>query len=188
MAKNLLLWLVIAAVLLSIFNNFSMQTPTERMVYSEFIQEIQRDQVRKVTIDGLTIMGERFDGSRFENHAPMVEDPQADRRPALAQRRSRGSEPEQQSVWTQLLVASFPILIIIAVFMFFMRQMQGGAGGRGGHELWQEQGALLGEDQITTTFADVAGVMKPRKRCRSWSSSCATRASSRSSAAIPAAC
>jgi cell division protease FtsH len=52
MAKNLLLWLVIAAVLLSIFNNFSMQSPTERMVYSEFIQEIQRDQVRKVTIDG----------------------------------------------------------------------------------------------------------------------------------------
>jgi cell division protease FtsH len=60
MAKNLLLWLVIAAVLLSIFNNFSMQSPTERMVYSEFIQEIQRDQVRKVTIDGLTIYGERL--------------------------------------------------------------------------------------------------------------------------------
>jgi cell division protease FtsH len=75
MAKNLLLWLVIAAVLLSIFNNFSMQTPTERMVYSEFIQEIQRDQIRKVTIDGLTIMGERFDGSRFETTRPMVEDP-----------------------------------------------------------------------------------------------------------------
>jgi cell division protease FtsH len=76
MAKNLLLWLVIAAVLLSIFNNFSMQSPTERMVYSEFIQEIQRDQVRKVTIDGLTIYGERLDGSRFETTRPMLEDPQ----------------------------------------------------------------------------------------------------------------
>jgi cell division protease FtsH len=70
MAKNLLLWLVIAAVLLSIFNNFSMQSPTERMVYSEFIQEIQRDQVRKVTIDGLTIYGRALDGSRFETTRP----------------------------------------------------------------------------------------------------------------------
>jgi SpoVK/Ycf46/Vps4 family AAA+-type ATPase len=70
-----------------------------------------------------------------------------------------GREPEQQSVWTQLLVASFPILIIIAVFMFFMRQMQGGAGGRGGPmSFGKSKARLLGEDQITTTFADVAGV------------------------------
>jgi cell division protease FtsH len=132
MAKNLLLWLVIAAVLLSIFNNFSMQSPTERMVYSEFIQEIQRDQVRKVTIDGLTIYGERLDGSRFETTRPMLEDPQLIDDLLSHSVEVEGREPEQQSVWTQLLVASFPILIIIAVFMFFMRQMQGGAGGRGG--------------------------------------------------------
>ena len=70
-----------------------------------------------------------------------------------------GRKPEQQSVWTQLLVASFPILIIIAVFMFFMRQMQGGAGGRGGPmSFGKSKARLLGEDQITTTFADVAGV------------------------------
>jgi cell division protease FtsH len=159
MAKNLLLWLVIAAVLLSIFNNFSMQTPTERMVYSEFIQEIQRDQIRKVTIDGLTIMGERFDGSRFETTRPMVEDPKLIDDLLTHSVEVEGREPEQQSVWTQLLVASFPILIIIAVFMFFMRQMQGGAGGRGGPmSFGKSKAKLLGEDQITTTFADVAGV------------------------------
>ena len=70
-----------------------------------------------------------------------------------------GRKPEQQSVWTQLLVASFPILIIIAVFMFFMRQMQGGGGGRGGPmSFGKSKAKLLSEDQITTTFADVAGV------------------------------
>jgi cell division protease FtsH len=159
MAKNLLLWLVIAAVLLSIFNNFSMQTPTEKVVYSEFIQEIQQDQIRKVTVDGLTILGERFDGSRFETTRPMVEDPKLIDDLLTHQVEVEGREPEQQSVWTQLLVASFPILIIIAVFMFFMRQMQGGSGGRGGPmSFGKSKARLLGEDQITTTFADVAGV------------------------------
>ncbi|MFT4768087.1 MAG: cell division protease FtsH [Glaciecola sp.] len=159
MAKNLLLWLVIAAVLLSIFNNFSMQDPTERVVYSEFIQEIQSDQVRKVVIDGLTIAGERFDGSYFETTRPMVDDPKLMDDLLTHQVEVEGREPEQQSVWTQLLVASFPILIIIAVFMFFMRQMQGGAGGRGGPmSFGKSKAKLLGEDQITTTFADVAGV------------------------------
>ncbi|MFK7828549.1 MAG: ATP-dependent zinc metalloprotease FtsH [Congregibacter sp.] len=159
MAKNLLLWLVIAAVLLSIFNNFSMQTPTERVVYSEFIQEVQRDQLRKVTVDGLTIFGERLDGSYFETTRPMVEDPKLMDDLLTHSVEVEGREPEQQSVWTQLLVASFPILIIIAVFMFFMRQMQGGAGGRGGPmSFGKSKARLLGEDQITTTFADVAGV------------------------------
>jgi cell division protease FtsH len=158
MAKNLLLWLVIAAVLLSIFNNFNMQSPTERLVYSEFIEEIQQDRVEKVVIDGLTINGTRFDGSRFETTRPMVEDPNLIDDLLTHDVEVEGREPEQQSVWTQLLVASFPILIIIAVFMFFMRQMQGGAGGRGGPmSFGKSKARLLGEDQITTTFADVAG-------------------------------
>jgi len=158
MAKNLLLWLVIAAVLLSIFNNFNMQSPTERLVYSEFIEEIQQDRIEKVVIDGLTINGTRFDGSRFETTRPMVEDPKLIDDLLTHDVEVEGREPEQQSVWTQLLVASFPILIIIAVFMFFMRQMQGGAGGRGGPmSFGKSKARLLGEDQITTTFADVAG-------------------------------
>jgi len=70
------------------------------------------------------------------------------------------NEPEQQSIWTQLLVASFPILIIIALFFFFMRQMQGGGiGGKGGPmSFGKSKAKLLGEDQIKITFADVAGV------------------------------
>jgi cell division protease FtsH len=159
MVKNLLLWLVIAAVLLSVFNNFNMQSPSEQVGYSEFIQEIQRDQVQRVTIDGLTISGERFDGSRFETIRPMLEDPKLIDDLLEHNVVVEGKKPEQQSFWTQLFVASFPILIIIAVFMFFMRQMQGGAGGRGGPmSFGKSKARLLGEDQITTTFADVAGV------------------------------
>ena len=65
MAKNLLLWLVIAAVLLSVFNNFNMQATTEEVGYSDFIEEVQNDRVRKVVVDGLTISAERSDGSEF---------------------------------------------------------------------------------------------------------------------------
>ena len=127
MVKNLLLWLVIAAVLLSVFNNFNMQGTTEQVGYSELISEIQTDQVKKVVVDGLTITGERYDGTRFETIRPMVEDPKLIDDLLEHNVEVEGRKPEQQSVWTQLLVASFPILIIIAVFMFFMRQMQGGA-------------------------------------------------------------
>ncbi|MFV8819948.1 ATP-dependent zinc metalloprotease FtsH [Haliea sp. E17] len=159
MVKNLLLWLVIAAVLLSVFNNFNMQTPPEQVGYSEFVLEVNRDQVSKVTVDGLVISGERMDGSRFETIRPMVEDPKLMDDLLSHNVVVEGKKPEQQSVWTQLLVASFPILIIIAVFMFFMRQMQGGGGGRGGPmSFGKSKARLLGEDQITTTFADVAGV------------------------------
>ena len=160
MAKNLLLWLVIAAVLLTVFNNFSVQSPTEQLNYSQFITEVQNDRVRKVVIDGLVISGERSDSSRFETVRPLLDDPKLIDDLLEHKVVVEGRKPEQQSLWTQLLVASFPILIILAIFMFFMRQMQGGAGGgKGGPMAFGKSKArLLSEDQIKTTFADVAGV------------------------------
>ena len=160
MAKNLLLWLVIAAVLLTVFNNFSVQSPTEQLNYSQFISEVQNERVRKVVIDGLTILGERDDSSRFETVRPALNDPKLIDDLLEHNVVIEGKKPEQQSLWTQLLVASFPILIILAIFMFFMRQMQGGAGGgKGGPMAFGKSKArLLSEDQIKTTFADVAGV------------------------------
>ncbi len=159
MAKNMLLWLAIAAVLLSVFNNFNTQGPKEQLGYSAFIQEVQNDRLSRVIVDGLTISAERKDGSSFETVRPMVEDPKLMDDLLAHNVVVEGKKPEQQSVWTQLLVASFPILLILAVFMFFMRQMQGGGGGRGGPmSFGKSKAKLLGEDQITTTFADVAGV------------------------------
>jgi cell division protease FtsH len=164
MAKNLLLWLIIAAVLLTVFQNFNMQTPREQLNYSQFLEEVQSERVRKVVIDGLVIHGERSDNSRFETVRPQVTDTGLMGDLLDHNVTVEGRQPEQQSLWSQLLVASFPILIIIAVFMFFMRQMQGGAGGRGGPmSFGKSKAKLLSEDQIKTTFADVAGVEEAKQ-------------------------
>jgi cell division protease FtsH len=159
MGKNLLLWLIIAAVLLTVFQNFSVRPENEEIDYSAFLEMVGQNQVRTVEVDGLTIRGQRSDGSVFETIQPQLTDSALIGDMIDQNVDFKGKRPEQQSIWTQLLVASFPILVIIAVFMFFMRQMQGGAGGKGGPLTFGKSKAkLLGEDQIKTTFADVAGV------------------------------
>ncbi len=158
MAKNLILWLVIAAVLLTVFNNFSVDSSPQSMNYSQFVQQVQNQQVRSVTIDGYTISGERTDGSSFQTIRPAAEDPKLIDDLLSNNVTVVGKEPEQQSLWTRLLIASFPILLILAIFMFFMRQMQGGGAGKGGPmSFGKSKAKLLSQDQIKTTFADVAG-------------------------------
>ncbi|MBT2771881.1 ATP-dependent zinc metalloprotease FtsH [Halomonas sp. ISL-60] len=159
MAKNLILWLVIAAVLLTVFNNFSTESAPQNTNYSQFVQQVQNQQVRSVTIDGYTITGERTDGSQFQTIRPSAEDPKLMDDLLSNNVTVVGKEPEQQSIWTRLLIASFPILLILGIFMFFMRQMQGGAGGGKGGPMsfGKSKAKLLSQDQIKTTFADVAG-------------------------------
>ncbi|PCJ42831.1 MAG: ATP-dependent metalloprotease [SAR86 cluster bacterium] len=160
MAKNLLLWMIIAAVLLTVFNNFSQPATTEELIYSDFIAEVQSAQVAEVNISNLRIIGVRNNGTRFNTVLPYFGDDKLLDDLLANDVDIRISEPERQSIWTQLLVASFPILIIIAVFMFFMRQMQGGGmGGKGGPMAFGKSKAkMLSEDQVKITFADVAGV------------------------------
>ncbi|HSP56675.1 MAG TPA: ATP-dependent zinc metalloprotease FtsH [Halomonas sp.] len=158
MAKNLILWLVIAAVLLTVFNNFSVDTAPQTMNYSQFVQQVQNQEVRSVTIDGYTISGERTDGSQFQTIRPSAEDPKLMDDLLANDVTVVGKEPEQQSLWTRLLIASFPILLILGIFMFFMRQMQGGGAGKGGPmSFGKSKAKLLSQDQIKTTFSDVAG-------------------------------
>ncbi len=158
MAKNLILWLIIAAVLLTVFNNFSVDTSPQSMNYSQFVEQVQNDQVRKVTIDGYTVRGERQDGSTFQTIRPAAEDPKLMDDLLSHDVVVEGKAPEQQSIWSRLLIASFPILIILAIFLFFMRQMQGGGSGRGGPmSFGKSKAKLLSQDQIKTTFKDVAG-------------------------------
>jgi len=164
MAKNLVLWLVIAAVLLTVFNNFSTETDSSRLNYSDFVQEVQSGRVAKVTIDGYTIVGQRSNGERFETIRPAVDDPKLIDDLLENKVVIEGKQPERQSIWTQLLVASFPILIIIALFMFFMRQMQGGGGGKGGPmSFGKSKARMMSEDQVKTTFDDVAGVEEAKE-------------------------
>ena len=158
MAKNLILWLIIAAVLVTVMNNFSSPSEPQTLNYSEFIEQVKEGKVERVTVDGFVITGKRNDGESFKTIRPAIQDggligDLIDNNVII-----EGKQPEQQSIWTQLLVASFPILVIIAVFMFFMRQMQGGGGGRGGPmSFGKSKARLLSEDQVKTTFADVAG-------------------------------
>ncbi|MFU8813787.1 MAG: ATP-dependent zinc metalloprotease FtsH [Pseudomonadales bacterium] len=159
MGKNLLLWLIIAAVLLTVFNNFNVSPEPQTLSYSEFIAQVRRDDVRQVIIEDRLIRGERRSGGEFQVVRPGINDPKLMDDLYNHNVEVIGKLPDQQSIWSQLLIASFPILIIIAVFMLFMRQMQGGSGGRGGPMAFGKSKAkLLSEDQIKTTFADVAGV------------------------------
>ncbi len=158
MAKNLILWLIIAAVLVTVMNNFSSPTEPQTLNYSDFLEQVKEGRVERVTVDGFVIIGKRSDGDTFKTIRPAIQDngligDLLDNNVLI-----EGKQPEQQSIWTQLLVASFPILVIIAVFMFFMRQRQGGAGGKGGPmSFGKSKARLLSEDQVKTTFADVAG-------------------------------
>jgi len=158
MAKNLILWLIIAAVLVTVMNNFSSPSEPQTLNYSDFLQQVKDGRVERVTVDGFVIIGKRGDGESFKTIRPAIQDNGLIGDLLNNNVLIEGKQPEQQSIWTQLLVASFPILVIIAVFMFFMRQMQGGAGGKGGPmSFGKSKARLLSEDQVKTTFADVAG-------------------------------
>ncbi len=160
MAKNLILWMIIAGVLLTVFSNINQESNEDNINYSEFIREVRSGRVEKVELAGIDIVGLRSDNSQFRTVMPLIGDDQLLNDLFENDVEVIAKEPEQQSIWTQLLVASFPILIIIALFFFFMRQMQGGgAGGKGGPmSFGKSKAKLLGEDQIKVTFADVAGV------------------------------
>ena len=158
MAKNLILWLIIAAVLVTVMNNFSSPNEPQTLNYSDFIQQVKDGKVERVAVDGYVITGKRSDGDTFKTIRPAIQDNGLIGDLVENHVTVEGKLPEQQSIWTQLLVASFPILVIIAVFMFFMRQMQGGAGGKGGPmSFGKSKARLLSEDQVKTTLADVAG-------------------------------
>ena len=159
MTKNIVLWLVIAGVLYVVASSINTQ-PTQQMLnYSAFIDNVENGNVDQVTIGDTRISGEMNDGTRFETVKPPAMD--TNLIPTLIQNEVEvtGKEPERQGFLTQLFLSVLPILLILAIFIFFMRQMQGGGKGGGGPMTFGKSKArLMGEDQIKTTFADVAGV------------------------------
>ena len=159
LAKNFVVWIILAAALMFVFNSFSPEQNQNDIDYSTFLNEVQNDRVSEVVIADLVIHGERNDGSTFRTIRPNVQDPKLMDDLVNHNVRIIGKEREEPSLFSQLLVAAFPILLILAIFVFFMRQMQGGGGGRGGPmSFGKSKAKLLTGDQINTTFADVAGV------------------------------
>ena len=159
MVKNTLLWLVVIGVLVLVFSGFDKSSEPDSLNYSEFVTAVSENQVASVEIDGEQITGEKKNGSEFETIRPAVMDDEL--MPLLRENKVevQGTAPKRQSVLMQLLIASFPILLIIGLFLFFMRNMQGGAGGKGGGPMsfGKSKAKMLTEDQIKVNFEDVAG-------------------------------
>ena len=160
MAKNLILWMIIAGVLLTVFQNINQEPREDSINYSEFIREVRAGRVQQVELAGINIAGVRSDNTQFRSVMPLIGDDQLLNDLFENDVEVTANEPEQRSIWIDLLLSIFPILIIVGLFLFFMRQMQGGgAGGKGGPmSFGKSKAKLLGEDQIKVTFADVAGV------------------------------
>ena len=162
LAKNLILWVVIAIVLVSVFNNFGPRPNAAKpMEYSAFISAVKEGAVAKVEIMGRTIHGITAAGERFTTYSP--DDPGL-----IADLLNNGviidaKPPEQQGLLMQVFISWFPMLLLIAVWVFFMRQMQGGGGGRGAMSFGKSKARMLGEDQVKVTFADVAGVEEAKE-------------------------
>ncbi|MFA7444132.1 MAG: ATP-dependent metallopeptidase FtsH/Yme1/Tma family protein, partial [Lysobacteraceae bacterium] len=154
LAKNLLLWVVIAVVLMAVFQSFSPRTAgTQRLNYDEFIVQVKRDAVARVKIDEdrVTIRGERRDGSRFETINPGDRDLVNDlinHNVTIEQ-----APPASGPSLTYILINLLPYIIFIGIFIFFMRQLQSGGGGRGAMSFGRSRAKLLAEDQIKVTFA-----------------------------------
>ncbi|MBA1444887.1 MAG: ATP-dependent zinc metalloprotease FtsH [Chromatiales bacterium] len=162
MAKNLILWVVIAVVLMTVFNNFTTtQTKAQPKSYSEFIGDVKSGAVKDVTINGRTIEGNLSSGQHFSTYSPgddgLVSDLLNNNVEIVA------TPPEKPSLLMNILINWFPLFVLIGLWIFFMRQMQGGGGGRGAMSFGKSKARLLSEDQVKVTFSDVAGVEEAKE-------------------------
>ena len=157
MTKNILLWVIIGIILMSVFSNFTPTTGPNEISYSDFVQNVERGSVSEVKIEGRVITGTTLEGKQFKTYSP-----ETDNRALIGVLLDNtvkiiGEPPKQQSLLVQLFISSFPILLIVGIWIYFMRQMQGGGGGRGAMSFGKSKARLLGEDQVKVNFTDVAG-------------------------------
>jgi len=156
MAKNLILWLVIAVVLMSVFQSFGPGESNGRTVdYTTFVQEVGQGQIREAQFNDKEIVFYRRDNTRYVTYMPFYDVKLLD--DLINQNvKVQGSPPEEQSLLGTIFISWFPMILLIGVWIFFMRQMQGG-GGKGAMSFGKSKARMMSEEQIKTTFADVAG-------------------------------
>jgi cell division protease FtsH len=159
--RNILVWIVLGSLLIYVFDNIENSTAREQISYSQFKEEILSDRIAKVIFQGdqMTITGDRLDGSKFETVHPIFKkDDAVDRAIEENGIIAVYEKIEQPSIWSQLLVGAFPIILLLGIFFFFMRQMQGGMSGKGGPMSFGKSKAKLMEGgKVKTNFGDVAG-------------------------------
>jgi cell division protease FtsH len=166
--KNILLWVIIAVLLMAVFQNINRPADSSKpFTYSEFLDQVEAGQVQKVVIDstGHEISGKLVSGDGFATYSP-----ETDNQALIGVLRSHaveiiGEQPEKPSLWASVLINWLPFLLLIGIWFYFMRQMQGG-GGRSAMTFGKSKAKLMGEDQIKITFADVAGVEEAKEEVR----------------------
>ncbi len=159
MVKNILLWVVIAVVLMSVFNSFGPKVaPSAQMSYSQFLQDAKQGRIAQVTIDGRAIQGRSNSGERFTTYSPETDNSAMIGELLNHNVDIEGQPPEKQGLLMQIFISWFPMLLLIGIWVFFLRQMQGGGAGRGAMSFGKSRARMMSEDQIKVTFADVAGV------------------------------
>ncbi|WP_200250449.1 ATP-dependent zinc metalloprotease FtsH [Thiococcus pfennigii] len=162
MAKNLILWVVIAIVLMSVFNSFTTtQTDAHKLAYSDFLAQVQQGRVTEVTIQGRKIDAIDDSGRHFTTFSPGDDGLIGDLidNDVLI----RATEPDKPSMLSSILINWFPLLLLVAIWIFFLRQMQGGPGGRGAMTFGKSRARMLSEDQVKVTFNDVAGAEEAKE-------------------------
>ncbi|MDN3615055.1 ATP-dependent zinc metalloprotease FtsH [Vibrio gallaecicus] len=158
MAKNLILWLVIAVVLMSVFQSFGPGESNGRAVdYTTFVQEVGQGQIQDAQFNNSEItFTRRGGGSKYVTYMPVYDQKLLD--DLINQNvRVQGTPPEEQSLLGTIFISWFPMILLIGVWIFFMRQMQGGGGGKGAMSFGKSKARMMSEEQIKTMFADVAG-------------------------------
>jgi cell division protease FtsH len=166
MIKNVLLWLIVAVILVSFFGNYGVrQSQVNQVSYSQFLNEVDKGMINSVIIeDNKIIRGTTKNNHKFVTYMPVYDN-------ALLGQLLKynvnvsGQEKQQESLLLHLFINWFPMLLLIGVWVFFMRQMQGG-GGRGAMSFGRSRARLLGEDQVKVTFADVAGVDEAKEEVK----------------------
>ena len=159
--RNLFFWLIAGTLLFMMLDNYSTARVDEQLTYSEFKQEIQSKKVKSIIYKGdqMTVEGERFNGTKFTTKKPVyVTDNDLDESLRAADVAVEYEALEKPSIWSQLLVGAFPLLLLLGIFFLFMRQMQGGVGGKGGPMTFgRSKAKLLDGGHVKTNFNDVAG-------------------------------
>ena len=163
MMKNIILWAVIAVVLMSLFNNFGPRTKkSDEIDYSTFIASVKNGAVSSVNIQDRTIKGQLSDGTDFTTYSPNYD-------PGLMGDllnngvQIQAKPAEEPSMLMQIFISWFPMLLLIVVWVIFMRQMQGGGSGKNPMSFGKSKAKMLNEDQVKVTFKDVAGVEEAKE-------------------------
>jgi cell division protease FtsH len=156
LAKNIILWVIIAFILMTVFKHLSGPNTDSTINYSDFLQEVHNGGVASVDFNGRVITGKKKDGSAFVTYSP-----ETNNTALIGELQRSGvvfkAEPPDQNIWMQIFISWFPIFLIAGLWIFLMRQMQGGGGGRGALSFGKSRARMLGEDQVKVNFQDVAG-------------------------------